>query len=85
MNVTYDTEAEAMYFKFSDRGKDGYCEELIEDVVILDRNKGGEITGIEILNVEKIEDITRINARRNHIGGEYGCSNLLPTILKREY
>jgi len=59
MKVTYDRKAEAMYFKFVERGINGSTEELIPDVVIVDKTSLGEIAGIEILGVEFIEDITR--------------------------
>ncbi len=58
MKVTYDLEAKAMYFKFMERGQDGKTEELIPDVVILNKTALGQIAGIEILGVESIEDIT---------------------------
>ena len=59
MKVTYDREARAMYFKFMERGLDGTTEELIPDEVVIDRNVSGQISGIEILGVDFIEDITR--------------------------
>lgn len=59
MKVTYDKEAQAMYFKFMDRGVDGQTEELIRDEVIIDKTSLGQIAGIEILGVDSIEDIRR--------------------------
>ncbi len=58
MRVTYDLEAKAMYFKFTKRGQGGKTEELIPNVVILDKTISGQIAGIEILGVESIKDIT---------------------------
>jgi len=59
MKVTYDSEARALYIKiYRERGNDGYCEDLIPDEVVLDMNKYGQITGIEIMDVESFEDIT---------------------------
>lgn len=59
MKVEYDKETNALYIKIADieRGRDGSCEELVEDVVIIDRNKEGIITGIEVLGVESIENL----------------------------
>ena len=57
MKVTYDREAEAMYFKFMEGH--GKLEELVEDYVFIDRTPLGQVIGIEILNVHSIEDITR--------------------------
>ena len=59
MKVTYDREAHAMYFEFTERGAGGYCEDLISDEVMLDKTASGQIAGIEILGVDEIEDITR--------------------------
>ena len=58
MKVTYDREAQGMYFRFGERGDDGSTEELVPNWVFIDKTKTGEISGIEILNVESIEDIT---------------------------
>lgn len=58
MRVTYDSRAQAMYFKFKERGANGRTEELVPDTVIIDKTADGEISGIEILGVEAVEDIT---------------------------
>ena len=62
MKVTYDREAQAMYFKFMERGLDGSTEELILDEVVIDKTKLGQISGIEILGVKHIRDVTRRGA-----------------------
>ena len=59
MKVTYDKEAQAMYFEFMERGIDGTTEEFIPDVVIIDKTRLGQISGIEILGVKNIKNITR--------------------------
>ena len=59
MKVTYDREAKAMYFEFTRRGTDGTTEELVPDMVIVDKTASGKIAGVEILGVESIEDIHR--------------------------
>ncbi len=58
MIIKYDERAKAIYIKVNDiiRGRDGSCEELIEDTIIIDRNKDGIITGIEILFIDGVED-----------------------------
>ena len=58
MKVTYDPKAMAMYFKFTERGIGGTTEELLPDWVFIDKTVLGQISGIEILGVEFIEDIT---------------------------
>jgi len=59
--IKYDKKAMALYIEIGDtrRGKDGYCEELVKDIVIIDKNKDGVITGIEVLDIENIEDLLR--------------------------
>ena len=61
MRVTYDKQAQAISVKFAERGVGGKCEELILDIVTLDKNMSGQITGIEILGVEAIEEIGNDN------------------------
>lgn len=60
MKVEYDKEAEAIYVKLMDIPNGGvdHTEELVPDTIMVDRTKLGAICGIEILGVDKIEDIT---------------------------
>ena len=58
MKVTYDSKAQALYIKLFNT-KHGISEELVGDVVILDKTEFGQIYGIEVLGVEKVEDITK--------------------------
>ena len=55
MKVEYDKEAGALYIQVlpSDPSNHSHTEELIADVVIIDRNKAGQITGIEVLGIDE--------------------------------
>lgn len=59
MRVTYDAEAQAIYIKFFD-GDHGKCEELI-DGITLDKTPLGQIYGMEILGIDRIEFIEGLN------------------------
>jgi len=64
VKVTYDREAQALYIYIAEGLEHGTTEELIPDTVMLDRSKLGVITGIEVLCVDKLEDITRIKGSK---------------------
>ena len=55
--IEYDKEARAIYIRLleSNPSNHSHCEELVEDVVIIDRNKDGTIAGVEVLDVEAFE------------------------------
>jgi uncharacterized protein YuzE len=62
MQITYDTQADAMYIKFCD-GEFVANKEIVEGIII-DIGKGDTILGIEILEASstfKPEDLARVD------------------------
>lgn len=57
MRVTFDPEAEALYIYIIEGDYERHNKELVQDTVFLDKTKLGQIAGIEILGVNKIEEI----------------------------
>ena len=57
--IKFDKEARAVYIRFmeSDPANHSHCEEIVRDIAVLDRNKDGTIAGIEVLDIENIEDL----------------------------
>lgn len=51
MRVTYDPEADALYISLSDGTRDSQRE--VNENMILDLNKDGEVVGIEILDAKE--------------------------------
>lgn len=51
MKTRYDPEADALYHPVSARRPDGAIE--VADGINIDTTRGGEITGVEILNVSE--------------------------------
>ena len=65
MNINYDPEADAMYITFQ---KDKVENTLkIQDGVIIDLNKAGNLLGIELLDVSKRMPLESIE----HIGVDF--------------
>ncbi len=56
MKVKYDKEVKAIYIELMDIPDGGvaHTEELVADTVFIDRNKAGDICGIEVLGVEEV-------------------------------
>ena len=59
MRITWDKQAHALYIELLDlpRGRDGSTEELVPDTVMIDKTALQQISGIEILGVDSIEEI----------------------------
>jgi len=55
--VTYDKQAKALYVQLIEDPGLLHCVELVDDVLILDKTELQQIAGIEILNVEEIEEL----------------------------
>jgi uncharacterized protein YuzE len=51
MRLTVDTETDALYFRLDD--SDIIESEEVSPGVVLDFNSGGDVVGVEILNVSK--------------------------------
>ncbi|MBU1975306.1 MAG: DUF2283 domain-containing protein [Nanoarchaeota archaeon] len=51
MKISYDSDADAMYIRFSDEDIDH--SKKMDDFTILDVNKKGEVIGLEILSVKE--------------------------------
>lgn len=64
MEITFDSDADAMYIKF--REGDFGSNKKIDDFTIVDLDKKGRILGIELLQVKKRipkESLTEVNIR----------------------
>lgn len=64
MNITYDKEADAMYIEFR---TGGFAKnKKIDDLTIIDLDEGGNILGIELLEVSKripVESLSEVNVK----------------------
>ena len=58
INVTIDKEAHAVYFKVSD--EDILKTVRLNDSLSVDYGKDGEVIGIEIIRVNKIEQVLKV-------------------------
>lgn len=58
MIIEYDSVARAIYIYLIKDAEHSHTEELVGDIVMLDKTKSGEISGIEVLGVDCIIDIT---------------------------
>ena len=58
MIVKYDPTARAISVRLveSNPQNHSHCEELVGDTVIIDRDKDGTITAVEVLGIDGIED-----------------------------
>lgn len=64
MQITYDTEADALYIKFQD-GKFERNKE-VQEGVILDIGEGDVLLGIEVLNARSrfsLKDLSRVEVQ----------------------
>lgn len=62
MQITYDTEADALYIKFRDG--EFVANKEVEEGIILDMGKGGILLGIEVLAASarfRPEDLARVD------------------------
>jgi len=53
-SIEYDKNAKAIYIKIIESSPENHShtEELIPDMVMIDKDKDGNITGIEVLGIE---------------------------------
>jgi uncharacterized protein YuzE len=58
MEVTYDREAKAIYFKLNTL-KYSHTEELVPGSVNIDRTEEGGVIGLEVLGIDCITEITK--------------------------
>jgi uncharacterized protein YuzE len=64
MDISYDREADAMYIEF--RKGEFAKNKKIDDFTIIDLDEGGNILGIELLDVSKrlpSESLSQVNIR----------------------
>ena len=57
MKVTYDKKAKALYITLIDQASHSRTEEWIPDVVLVDIDLGGQVSGIEVVGIDNIEEV----------------------------
>lgn len=59
MRAVYDQKAQTIYI-YVNEGKDVFSDEIVPDLVFADYNVNNDLIGIEIVGIEKLEDITKL-------------------------